>query len=191
MALTVEAVTPDRIEDLGRLFSTNEVADRCWCMWFIRPVKEFHAVGREGNRASFHELVANHQHPPGLLAYRDGEPVGWCAVGPRSRYIRALKMPTYRNREGSGDSDVWLVPCFFVRRDARRTGVTRALLEAAVRLAREGGATAIEGFPFAGGQRRSSGDLQVGFEPLFSSCGFEVSRTPSASRVIMHRELRS
>jgi GNAT superfamily N-acetyltransferase len=112
-----------------------------------------------------------------LLAYQNGDPVGWCAVGPRSRYIRALKTPTYKGGGVGDNSDIWLVPCFFVRKDMRGAGVSRTLLEAAVKLAKENGAVAIEGFPFAGAKKRSSGDIQVGSERLFSSCGFEVIRS--------------
>lgn len=191
MDITITALNPDRIDDLGRLFGTYEVTDRCWCMWFIIPVKEYHAAGGEGNRASMTQLVAESELPMGLLAYNDaGEAVGWCAVGPRARYVRALKTPTYRGGEVEDDTNVWLVPCFFTRKDARGEGVTNALLEAAVDLAAQNGASAVEGFPHAGPGRRSGNDLQVGFESLFASCGFHVIRTPSPTRVVMRRELR-
>jgi len=188
MTLTIKLLTSDLVSDLGRLFSTDQVADSCWCMWFIVPVKEYHARGNEGNRASFSELVAASDKPLGLLAFQDEEPVGWCATGPRSRYVRALKTPTYRGGDPESDSDIWLVPCLFVRKGLRGRRVSQALLEAAVDLAKECGATAIEGFPFSGSEKRSSGDVQVGTEVLFASCGFEVVRTPSANRVVMRRE---
>lgn len=188
MTPVIKALTSDRIDDLGRLFSTNGVTGQCWCMWFIIPVKAFHAAGGEGNQAAFCDLLAASEHPLGLLAYHNDEPVGWVAVGPRSRYVRALSTPTYRGGEGD-DRGTWLVPCFFVRKEWRGVGISRALLEAAVALARESGASAIEGFPFSGQTRRSGGDTQVGFESLFVSCGFEVVRTPSASRSVVRREL--
>ena len=187
--LTIRPVTSKLIDDVGRLFSADKLANNCWCMWFIIPVKEFHAIGSEGTRAKFSELAANSNHPLGLLAYQANEPVGWCAVGPRSRYVRALKTPTYRERETGNDSDVWLIPCLFVRKDMRGTGVSRPLLEAAVKLAEENGATAIEAFPFSESKKQASGDIQVGFEPVFASCGFEVIQKPSPSRVVMRREL--
>jgi GNAT superfamily N-acetyltransferase len=191
MTLTTKAVTGDLIDDVAKLFGTDKVTEGCWCMWFIIPVKDFHAAGSEGNRASFCDLITRDELPPGLLAYQHGEPVGWCAVGPRSRYVRALKTPTYRESAPSGEPDVWLVPCFFIRKDARGAGVGRALLEAAVSHARENGAAAIEGFPFSGTKRRSGGDTQVGYEALFASCGFAATRTPSPSRVVMRRELKA
>ena len=89
-------------------------------MWFIIPVKEYHAAGSEGNRASFSDLIVSSDNPVGLLAKLDDQPVGWCAVGPRSRYVRAIKTPTYKGRDPAEDDDVWLVPCVFVRDESRQ-----------------------------------------------------------------------
>lgn len=189
--LRIEEVTERHLDDLGVLFGSDGVVDRCWCMWFLIPVKEFHGAGREGNRQALIDLVAGDTHPVGLLAYRDVEPVGWCAVGPRSRFARAIRTPTLRSRRGDDDR-VWLVPCFFVHPDHRQAGVAGALLEAAVDLARRSGADAIEGFPLAGPKRRSSGsDLQTGVEPLFGAAGFDVDHRPSDNRVVMRRQLQA
>jgi GNAT superfamily N-acetyltransferase len=188
MSFRIEKVTSNLLDDMAKLFSTDRSTNDCWCMWFIIPVKEFHEAGSAGNRAKFCQLVASSDLPVGLLAYQDGEPVGWCAVGPRERYARAIKTSTYRGGEAE-DGDIWLVPCFFVRKDARGQAVSQRLLEAAVDLAKENGASAIEGFPFSGSQRRSGGDAEVGFEQMFSACGFRVIRTPSPSRVVMRRQL--
>ncbi len=159
-------------------------------MWFLGSVKECHANWGAGNRERFGEFARGATEPAGLLAYRDEEPVGWCAVGPRMRYARMLRAPMLKLRDPSEDSDVWLVTCFFVRRDARRSGVTSSLLEAAVALASRHDATAVEGFPLAGDQRRGAGEAFVGVEPLFASCGFTPVAHPTAARVIMRRELR-
>ncbi|NNF68827.1 MAG: GNAT family N-acetyltransferase [Acidimicrobiia bacterium] len=177
-------------EDLDELFGSDEVADRCWCMWFITRVKDFRSAGREGNRAALLDLVAVEEQPVGLIAYRDGSPVGWCAVGPRSRYDRAVKTPTMRGHDPAENDTVWFVPCFFIRPTARRQGVAAALLRAAIAMATEHGAQAIEGFPQAGDRTRSRGsNFQTGVEPLFEQAGFEPVRRPSDNRVIMRREL--
>ena len=189
MTIEIAEVTPDRLPDLEILFGSDAVADRCWCMWFIIRVKDFHDAGRAGNRAAFIDLIGSEPEPMGLIAYDEGQPVGWCAAGPRDRYERMLKAPTLRGRDPAEDSSVWLVPCFFIRAEARGRGVASALLEGAVDLARWRGAPAIEGFPLSGDARRSGGDLQVGVEPLFAACGFEAVRRPSDNRVMMRREL--
>lgn len=110
MEFTVRAVTTEVLDDLSQLFATAHGATQCWCMWFIIPVKAFHAAGQAEHKASLHALTASSHEPPGLLAYHDDTAVGWCAVGPRSRYVRALKTPTYQRAAADQAANIWLVP---------------------------------------------------------------------------------
>jgi GNAT superfamily N-acetyltransferase len=110
-------------------------------------------------------------------------------TNPSAVEIRALRSPVLKARDVAEDPRVWLVPCFFVRRDARRQGVTHALLDAAVELARQHGATAVEGFPLAGDARRTAADAYLGVEPLFAASGFHVVARPTPARVLMRRQL--
>ena len=184
----VKPLTPDLLPDAAALFDSSPATHGCSCMWFLIPYKEYHAGGPEGNRRRFTQLVEATPYPIGLLAYREGEVVGWCATGPRSRFVRAVGVPSFKGRDPSEDDSVWMVPCFYVRKDVRREGVSRALLEAAVALAHEHGAAAIEGFPFAYGAKVGR-ESMVGVEALFAACGFAVTRQPLAARVVMRREL--
>lgn len=188
MTLEVVPVTSARAPDAEALFSSANETAGCFCTWFIIPVVQYHAGGVAQNRQLFRDLVASGDAPVGLLAYRDGTAVGWCAAGPRSRFARALKIPSFKGRDPAEDDDVWLVPCFFVRREERRAGVSTALLRGAVELAREHGAAAIEGFPFASGAKPSR-ESMVGMQAIFDACGFEVARRPSATRVVMRKNL--
>jgi GNAT superfamily N-acetyltransferase len=190
LVIEVKIANKNLKSDIEFLFSSNSSIDNCSCMWFLISVKDYHAGGREQNRLRFYELLQAEIMPVGLIAYHEENPVGWCAVGPRSRYHRAIRTPTYKGRAPDEDTLVWLTPCFFVRDEARALGVAEALLERAITLAEESGATAIEGFPFSGNQRRYSGDTQVGIESVFTACGFSVIRRPSENRVIMRRELK-
>ena len=130
--------------------------------------------------------------PMGILASVAGEPVGWCACGPRSRYAAALspRNPIMGDRETAEDETVWLVPCLFVRAGHRDQGVTYALVRAAVNLARREGAVAIEGWPRAGSEKHDA-EAFLGREKLFAELGFRCVRTPSPGRVIMRLELDS
>ena len=86
----------------------------------------------------------------GLVAYLDGEPVGWCAVEPRVDYeglLRNHRVPWEGRSEDKTDASVWAVTCLFTRAGFRKRGVSRALARAAVDFARERGARAIEGYP--------------------------------------------
>lgn len=176
--------------DLRELFEGSSTTRGCYCMWFLLSSKEVRAGWGTGNRDHFESLVAGCAEPFGVLARDDdGRPVGWCAVGPRSRYSRVLRSPLMTGRDPEDDGGTWFVPCFFVRVGARRAGITRRLLSAAVETARDHGATAIEGFPLAGaGPHRD--DRYLGTEPLFAACGFAPVARPSARRVVMRRVLK-
>lgn len=184
----VKPMTTDLVSDAERVFALSSESVGCYCTWFIIPVAQYHAGGKSENRKLFVELAETSDQPIGLLAYVDGEPVGWCAAGPRSRFDRALRIPSFKGRDSSEDDSVWLVPCFNVRKQNRRQGVSGALLAGAVELAQRNGAKAIEGFPFARGAKLSR-ESMVGLEATFEACGFVASRRPSATRVVMRREL--
>jgi GNAT superfamily N-acetyltransferase len=123
------------------------------------------------------------------VAYLDGEPVGWCAVEPRSAYPRLLRTPVpWKNRdEDKADDGVWSIICFATRAGFRRRGVTRALVRAAVDFAREGGARALEGYPMvvAPGEEVTWGELNVGSRSTFADAGFQEVSHPTLRRVVM------
>lgn len=188
--IAVEPLTDETLPDLAALFGADPETRDCWCMWFIIPVTAFHEAGEDGNRTAFERLMAEDGHPLGLVAFADGRAVGWCAVGPRSRFARAVRTPTLRGHvAASAGDDEWFVPCFYVAPDARGAGVATALLRAAVGAARAAGADAIAGFPLAGERRRSGRDQEVGVESLFAACGFAPVDRPSSNRVVVRRDL--
>lgn len=186
--IEIHPVTAVRIADVGDLFQSNATTRGCWCMWFLLSAKERHSGWGAGNRARFEDLVTTSEVPAGVLAYRDGVPVGWCAVGPRSRYPTAIGPRTkiLKGRDAAEDDAVWLVPCFFVRVGFRRAGTTYRLLHAAVELAGSHGAKAIEGFPVVDENRT---DAFLGSERLFSACGFTCVARPTPRRAVMRLEL--
>ncbi len=186
---TIKAVTEALLDDLNELFCTNKFAEKCWCMWHIISVKAFHAGGAEQNRAQLTRIAQTEEVPIGILAYQNERPVGWCAVGPRERYARAIKTPSYRHVGPDHLTTVWLVPCFLVHPDSKGLGISRQLLKGAVELAQAHGAEAVDGFPFTNDKRRSSSQIHVGFESTFAACGFKPIRRPSSSRVVMRLEL--
>ena len=97
------------LEDLRILFQRTKATTGCWCMWYIIPVRDYHAGRRSQNERLFTELVRNSELPMGLVAYVDDTPAGWIASGPRSRYSRALKTPTLQDGDPAEHENVWLV----------------------------------------------------------------------------------
>ncbi len=107
---------------------------------------------------------------PGVIAYLDGEPVGWCGLGPRAAMPRLVDSRTIPRVD---DVPVWSIGCFVVRTGYRRRGVTRALLDGAIAYAREHGAPGIEGYPIDPvGARVSTSFGFVGFTKTFEAAGF-------------------
>jgi hypothetical protein len=51
----------------------------------------------------------------GLVAYLDGEPAGWCAVEPRTAYVRLGRVPWAGRAEDKTDDGIWAVTCFVTR----------------------------------------------------------------------------
>lgn len=187
----VQQVGAPQLDLVRQLFGVERVTRRCWCMAFCSTGWRF-AAGwyGGGNRRRFEELAANGQAPMGVLAVADGEPVGWCACGPRTRYVTAIagRSGLLAQRPRSEDQHVWLVACIVVRPDHRGSGVVGPLVRGAVSLARRNGASAIEAWPLAFGVR-SPGNLHVGREGVFARFGFRCIQRPNAERAIMRVDL--
>lgn len=112
---------------------------------------------------------------PGLLAYADDQPVGWCAVAPREAYPVLENSRTLRRVD---DKPVWSVVCFFVARRFRGKGVARELLRAAVDYGKRKGAKIVEGYPVEPKKERMPDVFAwTGFASVFRKIGFvEVAR---------------
>ena len=179
-------------EDLQTVFGARGTASRCQCQRYkLRPRESFAAFPAEERAHRLHQQTeCGHRESgttSGLVAYLDGEPVGWCAVEPRSAYeglLRNNRVPWAGRAEDKIDSSVWAVTCLLTRVGFRKRGVSRALARAAVDFARERGARAIEGYPMTT-KNVILEELHVGTESVFADAGFaEVSR-PTLRRVVM------
>ena len=74
--LSFHPLTSHRWPDLERLFGPRGACAGCWCMWWLLTRPEWNRGKGEGNRKAFWEVVRSGAEP-GVLAYADGEPVGW------------------------------------------------------------------------------------------------------------------
>ena len=163
----------------------------CFCLSYRIGNKENLALKGPDRAAKVRELC--HQDPPpGVIAYLDGEPVGWAAVHPRSETSFA------RNRliPHVDDLDVWSLWCLRVRPGFRKQGISHALIEGAVAYAKKRGAPAIEGYPVDNkGERVNLTMAYVGTRRLFEDAGFtKAADTESVldgfPRVLMRLDLK-
>ena len=189
--IEVHPLTSERWDDLVRLFGERGASGGCWCMFFRLPRKAFDAGARDGglgNRAGLRALVEAGE-VPGLLAYLEGEPVGWVSVAPREAFGRVQRSAF--GRASPGARGVWAIVCFFVDRRHRGRGVARALLRGAVEHARREGARALEAYPLDASVRRPAApEAYVGLSSMFEAEGFREVARPYPHRPILRRELR-
>ena len=126
-------------------------------------------LGMPGRIAHMRALCAA-EPGPGVLAYVDGQPTGWCSVAPKSTYRALVHSRTIPHLHDEG---AWSVVCFVVRPGFRRRGLMHHLLAGAVGHARAMGAAVLEGYPVDPGRGRvdqTSG--YVGTVRLFEAHGF-------------------
>src|SRR5215207_4080372 len=154
---------PAEWPDVEQLFGTRGEPSRCWCRFFALTGADWPATSPQDRKALLHARFSARPPAPGVLAFREGQPVGWCAVEPRTCYPRILRSQVVRaagDTAGASDNgQVWSVSCFVVLPGHRRSGVAAALLAAAVDYAFSNGATVVEGYPVESGKRPKAGPV--------------------------------
>jgi GNAT superfamily N-acetyltransferase len=190
--ISVRPLQRDDWPAIEALFGARGACGGCWCLAWRLPHTQWQAQKGAANKRAFARLVTSGE-ATGCLAFAGGEPVGWCSVGPRAEF-RALE--NKRSLRTDWDERTWSVTCFFIRKDFRARGVSSRLLEAAVRLARERGATRVEGYPVVpspgfGGRKMPAAFAWTGLPQTFERAGFRRLDHAPGARPIYVRRLRA
>ena len=197
--LTIVPANEASCEALQTVFGTRGAATHCQCQRYkLRPKEAFSKFPvKERARRLREQTLCGHpesETTSGLVALLDGEPVGWCAVEPRTAYIglvRNNRVPWEGRDEDKADGSVWAVTCVFTRAGFRGRGIAHALAGAAVAFARSRGARAVESYPLLTkpGQRISWDEIHVGSRDMFAAAGFTQVSHPTLRRVVMRIDL--
>ena len=185
-------------QDLQTVFGSRGSGFRCQCQRYkLHPRESFASFPVEERSFRLRQQTdcgnPESDTTSGLVAYLDGEPVGWCAIEPRTAYpglVRNYRVPWTGRSEDKADDTVWAVTCVFARAGFRRRGVGRALVAAAVDFARERGARAVEGYPMTTTDVIDE-ELHVGTLSMFVAAGFTEVTRPTLRRAVMRLELRA
>jgi GNAT superfamily N-acetyltransferase len=175
-------LTSKRWKDLERLFGPRGACEGCWCMWWRIPRAEFMKNRGQRNKEALKNIVDSGK-VPGILAYLQSKPVGWCAVAPRDDY-----QPLERSRllKRVDEKPLWSVVCFFVAKEFRHKGITVKLLNAAVDYARKEGGKIVEGYPKEAKKTETRDTFfYTGPVSTFRKAGFVEIARRSESRPIM------
>ena len=186
MKFEIRPATPDLWPALEDLFGKAGACNGCWCMYW-RIGSDYNKRPRDKNKAALRRIIKRGP-PPGLLAFDGDLAVGWCEVCPREDLPH---LDDTRLLKRIDDKPVWSIACFFIRRGYRKRGVTSALIEQAIRVARQAGAPAIEAYPVDTRVPEAPGNLYTGIASTFARHGFKTVARRVKHRPVMRRGLRA
>jgi GNAT superfamily N-acetyltransferase len=187
-ALKIRVLSPDLLNDFleyfeGTAFVDNPKWKSCYCQFLYVDHSKVTWMERtaEENRGAACERICG-SNMQGYLAYRGGKVVGWCNAAPR-------KMMDGFADEPDPDTDILgQITCFVVAREHRRTGVAKALLDAACEGLKAQGLSIAEASP----KPEVTGDAENHYGPLslFTAAGFGFYRQGEHGSVYVRKTLR-
>ncbi len=182
MNLSFKPLSIKNWEAFEKLFGERGACGGCWCMYWRLKNRDFEQQKGPGNKNAIKILVEEKQ-PVGILAYENDHPVGWCAIAPRTEYVR---LENSRILKRIDEKPVWSIVCFFIDREFRGKGISVELIKVAVKYAITQGAAIIEGYP----QIPKKDNIPpvfayTGLASAFSRAGFEEVARRSETRPIM------
>lgn len=190
--MSIEVRPATEFDDVAALVGPKKpTSNVCFCLSYRIGSKENNEL-RDSQRADRVRELCHQDPPPGVIAYLDGEPVGWAPVHPRSdtSFARNRLIPNV------DDLDVWSLWCIRVRPGHRKQGISHALIDGAVAFAKKRGAPAIEGYPVDNrGEKVNLTMAYVGTRGAFEAAGFTKAADTGSTldgfpRVLMRLDLR-
>jgi GNAT superfamily N-acetyltransferase len=184
-------LTPERWPLFEDLFGKQGACYGCWCTHFrLRP-----AVRRENDRQRNKDFIRARIEagpPPGLLALKNGQAMGWMQIGPRAdipEWNNAGRVSAPLEPGDAADPTVWAISCFFVRTTARGQGLSHRLVAAGIDFAADSGARWLEACPIDQSRDSRSIGLFVGSTRVFERAGFSAVAVRKTGRPLMRIEL--
>jgi GNAT superfamily N-acetyltransferase len=194
MAIDIVLADEARFDDLTTILGPKRLdVPACWCLYYRVTSAEYGTL-RGAERPAKLRSFCQREPVPGVLAYVDGVPAGWCAFGPRTEMGRLVRSRTIPKID---ELPVWSIVCFVVKAPYRRQGLAGQMLATTVEYAMSQDVPMLEGYPIENrGQRVNSAAAFAGTTSLFVSQGFEKivqtsARSGGLPRWVMRRDLRT
>lgn len=180
-------VTKESWKDFESLFGEKGACAGCWCMYWRMRRKDYDAQRGSGTKRKMKNLI-NGGIIPGILAYDNDVPVGWCSVAPREDFP---VLENSRVLQRIDDKPVWSVVCFFINKDYRKKGLSVEILNAAKKYVKNNNGKILEGYPVEPKAAKSP-DVFVwtGLASAFRKAGFKEIIRRSETRPIMRFSIK-
>lgn len=170
-----------RWKDFENLFGDRGACGGCWCMSWRLKSSDFEKNKGLKNKNSMKKIVEN--DAPGIIAYYENQPVGWCAFAPRDKYVRLEKSKVLAPVD---DKPVWSISCFFINKEFRRMGISTELLKTVIKYCKSKKVKILEAYPqepYA--ENIPAAFAWTGIPSAFEKAGFKVVERRSPKRPIM------
>ncbi len=189
--IRIAPLTPAALDDFATLFGPSGACYGCWCTYFRLAPKVRQAMGAAGKRAHMEDRIRRGP-PPGLLAWRGDDPIGWLQIGPRAdvpQWNNPRRATTPLPDAPADDPDIWAISCFFFAPRERGQGLSHAMVAAGIDHARENGARLLEACPMDRAKQSKSVGLYVGSTSVFAKAGFQEVARQKPGRPLMRLAL--
>ena len=187
--LTVEPVTIKNWNKFIMLFGEKGACGNCWCMYYRLSKADFQkGKANEGNKKAIKEIIWEGK-PVGLVALLKDKPIAWCAFAPKEDFIKLEKSRIHKRID---NKDVWSIPCLFIDKHYRRSGVSVQLLKGAIKYAKRVGIKIIEAYPAIPTQDKIPDSFAwVGLYKSFERAGFKIVDRKSKNRPMVRYYLEN
>ena len=177
---TIEPVTKKNWNKFVNLFGDRGACANCWCMYYRLPRAEFEeGKVNDGNKRSIKELIWKAK-PVGLIGSIDDHPVAWCAFAPREDFIKLERSRVHKRID---KKEVWSIPCFYIDKKYRRSGISIKLLLGAIDYAKKNGIKVLEAYPTIPTKENIPDSFAwIGLYKSFERAGFEIVDRTSKNR---------
>ncbi len=184
--LEFRPLTPKTWGDFEQLFGQSGAYGGCWCMYWRLTRREFESNKNPGNKKAMKDLIWSGT-VPGILAYDEGAPVGWCAVAPRSELGTLNRSHVLKRID---DHPVWSITCFFVAKSHRDRGMLEDLIHGAIDHVKTRGGSTVEAYPHSPVENKMAPvSTFMGFPAAFERVGFRLCREASKAKWIMRYDI--
>ncbi|MBI3859555.1 MAG: GNAT family N-acetyltransferase [Thaumarchaeota archaeon] len=164
----------------------------CWCIYYQRPKPVTRGMSpqerSDRNRRDKRRLVGEGRSHA-ILVYDGQRPVGWCQYGaydelPRidaGRFYKKIGRP-------EGERNLWRITCFFVDRQYRGKGVSKAGLKAALQSIAKRGGGVVEAYPVVSTKMAAVPEWRwFGVPSMFEREGFSKVSNLGTSLTLMRK----
>ena len=178
--LSFEPLTKKNWNKFVQLFGDNGACGNCWCMYYrLNKIDFREGKVEDGNKNALKEIVWEGK-PTGLIGFYEGDAVAWCALAPREDFIKLEKSRVHKRID---NEPVWSIPCFFIRKDFRRNGLSVEILKGVIEFAKENGIKILEAYPTIPTTKKLPDSfLWIGIFQSFERAGFKIVDRTSGNR---------